>query len=122
MSKKYCVLDLVEKLDSLKYSYWYLASEWIEHNYDNEYKVVELKVDKGECVLFIKKYDRSVGDYVERQIVVDPCEVYLTPSSATEFEYQEILKQIPGHLREQLKDIVADKCNHAAVAGYNGCI
>lgn len=121
MSKKYCVLDLVEKLDSLKYSSWYLASEREQHIYD-EYKLKELRVDKGECTLSIREYDRSVGEIVERQILVDPCEVFLSPTSATEFEYQEILKQIPEDVREQLKDIVADKCNHAAVAGYNGCI
>lgn len=121
MNKKYCVLDLVKKIDSLEYSSWYLASEWEQHNY-NEYKLVELNVDKGECTLSTREYDRSVGEIVERHILVDPCEVFLTPSSVTEFRYQEILTKIPEHLREELKDIVSDKCHHSAVAGYNGCI
>ena len=121
MNKKYCVLDLVEKLESLKYSSWYLASEWEQYNY-NEYKLIELNVDKGECTLSTREYDRSVDEIVERHILVDPCEVFLTPSSVTEFRYQEILTKIPEHLREELKDIVSDKCHHSAVAGYNGCI
>lgn len=61
MSKKYCVLDLVKKLKSLKYSSWYLASEWEQHNY-NEYKLIELNVDKGECTLSIREYNRSIGE------------------------------------------------------------
>lgn len=121
MNKKYCVLDLVEKLESLKYSSWYLASEWEQNNY-NEYKLIELNVDKGGCTLSNREYDRSVGEIVERHILVGPCEVFLTPSSVTEFRYQEILTKIPEHLREELKDIVSDKCHHSAVAGYNGCI
>lgn len=79
-------------------------------------------MDKGECTLSTREYDRSVGEIVERHILVDPCEVFLTPSSVTEFRYQEILTKIPEHLREELKDIVSDKCHHSAVAGYNGCI
>lgn len=112
--------ELLEKLDSLKYTEWYLASEWEKHNYDNVYSLKG--VNKKEAVLGLKKYDKNVKDFVETLITVNINDVCLLPIYATNLEYEELMAMVPENIREKLRKVVEKKCDHAAVAGYNGCI
>lgn len=101
--------ELLEKLDSLKYAEWYLASEWEKHNYDNVYSLKG--VNKKEAVLGLKKYDKNVKDFVETLITVNINDVCLLPIYATNLEYEEgIYLLVSAMVREALplrKDLVS---------------
>lgn len=118
--KKYNVTELVEKLESLKYAEWYLDSEREVGKYDNTYKLVELK-DKY-CLLTTRVYDRNVKEFVVKEVVAKSSDVFLMPVDVVNFEYEELMAQVPEELREKLRDAVDEKCHFAAIAGYNGCI
>lgn len=118
--KKYNVMELVEKLESLKYAEYYLESEREAGKHDTAYKLVELK--DGLCHLTTRVYDRNVKDYVVKEAVAKASNVFLMPVDAANFEYEELMAQVPEEIREKLRDAVDEKCHFAAIAGYNGCI